>query len=189
MSTEASVAEKPKRVHPNRVPFAGILARIDEPSTKTPKGSKDHIIVLSRKAAEDALWSLEGMAVSFAVQWDTHNARQKCGVITKAWVDGQDLRVGGYLFCKDFPEIEAQIRNSPGKMGMSYEVVEAHVENMRASIWILSSVIFTGAAILLCDKAAYKSTSFTIEASADEFDGRISFVDSYDATGTLALEP
>ena len=50
-------------------------------------------------------------------------------------------------------------------MGMSYELAQAHVEDMKASVWTLEKVTFTGAAILLRDKAAYRSTSFRIAAS------------------------
>jgi hypothetical protein len=50
-------------------------------------------------------------------------------------------------------------------MGMSYELADAHVEDMRAAIWRLSKVTFTGAAILLRSKAAYAGTSFSLTAS------------------------
>ena len=38
---------------------------------------------------------------------------------------------------------------------MSYELADAHVEDMRAAVWRLTKVTFTGAAILLREKAAY----------------------------------
>lgn len=47
-------------------------------------------------------------------------------------------------------------------LGMSYELADAHVEDMRAAEWRLTKVTFTGAAILLREKAAYRSTSFRI---------------------------
>jgi len=47
-------------------------------------------------------------------------------------------------------------------MGMSYELADARVEDMRAEIWKLTRVTFTGAAILLREKAAYRGTSFRI---------------------------
>ena len=43
---------------------------------------------------------------------------------------------------------------------MSYEIADAKVDDMRAAIWKLTKVTFTGAAILLRDKAAYSSTRF-----------------------------
>jgi hypothetical protein len=50
-------------------------------------------------------------------------------------------------------------------MGMSYELADAQVADMRAEIWKLTKATFTGAAILLREKAAYRATSFRL---ADE---------------------
>jgi hypothetical protein len=50
--------------------------------------------------------------------------------------------------------------HTPQALGMSYEIADARVEDMRAAIWTLTKVTFTGAAILLRDKAAYSSTRF-----------------------------
>ena len=49
-------------------------------------------------------------------------------------------------------------------MGMSYELANAHVADMRADVWTLTRAMFTGAAILLRDKAAYRNTSFRLSA-------------------------
>ena len=47
-------------------------------------------------------------------------------------------------------------------MGMSYELADAHVADMQAQLWTLTRATFTGAAILLRDKAAYRATSFRL---------------------------
>jgi hypothetical protein len=148
--------------HPNRLPFEGVLTLVDVPSDKAPNGARGHRVVLTRTAAETALPSLLGMAVDYKVGWDGHDARQKCGIITSAELDGRHLRVGGYLFARDFPEME-QTMQSAGPMGMSYELADAHVADMRASVWTVTRATFTGAAILLRDKAAYRSTSFRVK--------------------------
>ena len=151
--------------HPNRVAFEGVLTRVDEPSNKPPSGARGHRVILTRSAALAALPSLMGMAVDFAQGWDGHDARRKCGIITHADVDGNCLRVSGYLFGKDFPEVVERMRQSAsGAMGMSYEIADAHVEDMNAEIWTLTRATFTGAAILLREKAAYKNTSFQLAA-------------------------
>ena len=49
-------------------------------------------------------------------------------------------------------------------MGMSYELANAHVADMRAEVWTLTQATFTGAAILLREKAAYRDTSFRLSA-------------------------
>lgn len=151
--------------HPNRAPFTGVLTQVDEPSTKPPSGARGHRVILTRGAALAALPSLLGMAVDYAPSWDGHDSRRKCGIITHADVEGARLRVAGYLFAKDFPEVERQVRQGlPGAMGMSWELADAHVEDMRAEIWTLTRATFTGAAILLREKAAYRNTSFELAA-------------------------
>ena len=155
--------------HPNRLPFEGCLTLVDVPSDKAPSGSRGHRVVLTRMAAEAALPSLLGMAVDYKAGWDGHDARQKCGIITAAEIEGQRLTVKGFLFARDFPEMEEKVSASTtgasgagGEMGMSYELADAHVADMRASVWTLTRATFTGAAILLRDKAAYRNTSFRV---------------------------
>lgn len=153
--------------HPNRAPFAGVLTLVDEPSTRPPSGARGHRVVLTRAAALAALPSLLGMAIDYAPSWDGHDARRKCGIITEADVEGARLRVAGYLFAKDFPEVERQMRQcASGAMGMSWELADAHVEDMRAEVWKLTRATFTGAAILLREKAAYRNTWFELTAGA-----------------------
>ena len=151
--------------HPNRLPFEGVLTLVDVPSDKAPGGARGHRVVLTREAAENALPSLLGMAVDYKNGWDGHDARQKCGIITSAELDGRELRVAGFVFGKDFPEIEQKMQ-TPGAMGMSYELADAHVADMSAQIWTLTRATFTGAAILLREKAAYSATSFRLQRRA-----------------------
>ncbi len=147
--------------HPNRLPFEGCLTLVDVASDKAPSGARGHRVVLTRSAAEAALPSLLGMAVDFKAGWDGHDARQKCGIITGAEVDGRKVMVAGFLFARDYPEMEARVQTD-GLMGMSYELADAHVADMRAPVWTLTRATFTGAAILLKDKAAYRGTSFRV---------------------------
>ncbi|MEO6802411.1 MAG: hypothetical protein ABI197_04090 [Granulicella sp.] len=148
--------------HPNRLPFEGVLTLVDVPSDKAPSGSRGHRVVLTHAAAQAALPSLLGMAVDYKAGWDGHDARQKCGIITSARIDGKQLTVAGYLFARDYPELQQKVEVE-GVMGMSYELADAHVADMRAPVWTLTRATFTGAAILLRDKAAYRSTSFRLK--------------------------
>jgi len=152
--------------HPNRTSFEGVLTVVDEASTRPPSGARGHRVILTREAARTALPSLLGMAVDYAPKWDGHDARAKCGIITEADVLGNQLRVSGYLFGRDFPDVMQQLRRSDADhMGMSYELADAHVADMRAEVWTLTRATFTGAAILLREKAAYRNTSFRLAAS------------------------
>jgi hypothetical protein len=117
--------------------------------------------MLTREAAQAALPSLLGMAVDYRPGWDGHDARRKIGLLTEANLVGQRLVVRGYLYARDFPEVATAIEaHAPHAMGMSYEIADARVDDLRAEIWKLTRVTFTGAAILLREKAAYRATSF-----------------------------
>jgi hypothetical protein len=147
--------------HPNRVGFEGVLTMVNTASDKAPAGARGHRVILTREAAEKALPSLLGMAVDYRPGWDGHDARRKIGLLTEANLVGNRLMVGGYLYARDFPEVAAAIAvQEPESLGMSYELADARVEDMRADLWKLTRVTFTGAAILLREKAAYRATSF-----------------------------
>jgi len=147
--------------HPNRVPFEGVLTVVNVPSDRPPAGARGHRVVLTREAAERALPSLLGMAVDYRPGWDGHDARRKVGLVTEADLAGNRLKVRGYIYARDFPEVaETMGVQGAGAMGMSYELADARVKDMRDEIWKLTRVTFTGAAILLREKAAYRSTAF-----------------------------
>src|SRR5579872_5683911 len=143
--------------HPNREGFRGVLTLVDVVSDRAPSGAKGHRVVLTRGAAEAALPSLMGMALDYAPTLDRHDVRRKVGVITRADIIGKTVELGGHLFAKDFPEIVEEIGKRQG-LGMSYEITEARVADIRANVWTLTHVVFTGAAILRREKAAYRET-------------------------------
>ena len=170
-SLESMAIEMPRvQGHPNRAEFRGVLTVVDVPSDKSPSGARGHRVLLTRRAAEAAIPSLLGMALDYSPTLDRHDARRKIGVITRAEIVGRTIEVGGFLYARDFPEIVAEI-GKPGRgaraslsrteragLGMSYEIADALVEDIKANVWILNRVTFTGAAILKRDKAAYRST-------------------------------
>jgi hypothetical protein len=162
--------------HPNRAGFRGVLTIVDVASDKSPSGARGHRVLLTRRAAEAAIPSLMGMGLDYSPALDRHDAQRKIGVITRAEIVGRVIEVGGFLYARDFPEIVAEIgrpertgtsvsagaarnvRASRAGLGMSYEITDALVEDIKASVWVLNRVTFTGAAVLRRDKAAYCST-------------------------------
>jgi hypothetical protein len=83
------------------------------------------------------------------------------------------IEIAGYLYARDFPEVMRELRGqcSPGvrpgiagqrpaphTLGMSYEITDARIDDLRAAIWTVSECTFTGAAILRRDKAAYRDS-------------------------------
>jgi len=133
MRLEAMAVEIPHvDKHPNRVPFEGVLTMVNTASDKAPAGARGHRVLLTKEAAEKALASLVGMAVDYRPGWDGHDARRKIGLLTEANVVGQRLMVRGYLYARDFPEVaSAMAAHAPETMGMSYELADARVEDMR----------------------------------------------------------
>jgi hypothetical protein len=175
LSLESMAIEMPTvHGHPNRASFRGVLTVVDAASDKSPSGARGHRVLLTRRAAEAAMPSLMGMGLDYSPALDRHDARRKIGVITKAEIVGRLIEVGGFLYARDFPEIVAEIGrlahtknaakngvaagSEPEGLGMSYEITDAFVEDIKASVWVLSRVTFTGAAVLRRDKAAYRST-------------------------------
>lgn len=171
LSLESMAIEMPHVFgHPNRADFRGVLTVVDVASDKSPSGARGHRVLLTRQAAEAAIPSLLGMALDYSPTLDRHDARRKIGVITRAEIVGRMIEVGGFLYARDFPEIVAEI-GRPGRaaqaasartertgLGMSYEIADALVEDIKAGVWILNRVTFTGAAVLKREKAAYCST-------------------------------
>ena len=161
--------------HPNREGFRGVLTLVDVASDKPPAGARGHRVILTRAAAEVALASLLGMGLDYAPSLDRHDTRRKVGVITRAEIVGKELELSGHLFARDFPEIVKEIEKSSKRrsdgaspvttraLGMSYEIADARVADVRSSIWTLTHVTFTGAAILRRDKAAYHDTWIELE--------------------------
>lgn len=181
VSLESMAIEMPAvHGHPNRAGFRGVLTTVDVASDKAPSGARGHRVLLTRRAAEAAIPSLMGMGLDYSPALDRHDARRKIGVITRADIVGRVIEVGGFLYARDFPEIVAEIgkpartegslsagresftysngRTTPRGLGMSYEIADALVEDITASVWVLKRVTFTGAAVLRRDKAAYCST-------------------------------
>jgi hypothetical protein len=163
--------------HPNRLPFRGVLTLVGVASQRSPSGARGHRVMLTRTATQAALPSLLGMALDYAALLDSHDARRKIGIITEANIvpmpagnpassTGQ-IAIAGHLFAHDFPDAVNDIRaQQGGTLGMSYEIANASVPNQQASIWTVTNFTFTGAAILLRDKAAYPQTWIALATSS-----------------------
>ena len=63
------------------------------------------------------------------------------------------LRTAGLRASGTNPQTHAHTR-----LGMSYEIADACVADVRSTVWTLTHVTFTGAAVLRRDKAAYRDT-------------------------------
>jgi hypothetical protein len=151
--------------HPNRMPFSGVLTFVNQPSDLPPGGSGGKRTYLPKDVAEKALESLLGMGVDFSDDLSAHNVTQKIGVITGAEIVGEEVRIEGFFYAADFPQVCTKIQDEKEDLGFSYEV-RAQTRPMGDLLQIVSCV-FTGAAVLYKDKAAYQSTSLAAQAEQD----------------------
>ncbi len=153
--------------HPNRVPFSGIMTRIDEPSDNPVGGANGKRVLIPKAVAEAALPSLLGMGVDYSPGMAGHDAQKKIGVITAATIDGDAIHIEGFLYGSDFPAVVADIQARKSLLGFSYEA-QAAVADWNSDPVEVTNCVFTGAAILLKDKAAYTTTSLTAHADTEK---------------------
>jgi hypothetical protein len=150
--------------HPNKLPFKGILTRIDEPSDAAPEGSNGKRVLLTRAAAEEALPTLLGMPVDAKANMGGHDVKAKVGTITAATIEGNAIHIEGFLYAADFPKEVRRIQSERNDLGFSWEMQNIFVEDTTADPLVITGCIFTGAAILYKDKAAYTTTSLAAQA-------------------------
>lgn len=151
--------------HPNKMPFSGILTRIDEASDKPPNGAGGKKVLLTRAAAEGALSSLLGMGVDLTKNMDGHDAQKKVGIITGAHIDGNALHIAGFIYAADFPREALRIHLDQADLGFSFEARNLAVESATTDPLVVKSCVFTGAAILLKNEAAYQTTALAAAAA------------------------
>ncbi len=177
LSIEAMSLEMPEvKDHPNRMPFSGILLRLDQPSDKPPEGSGKRKIIVSKACAEKAIPSLLGMGVNFVPKLDGHDPQKKIGIITDAEVrkdnKGPFIHIEGFIYASDFPDTAARIRTDKRVLGFSFEAQDIESADPGADPLTVTGCGFTGAAIIRKDKAAYSTTALAANA-----DGQIEEID------------
>ena len=159
--------------HPNKHPFKGILTRLDKPSDNAPMGSGKRLVVMTKAAAEKALPTLLGMGVDLQDDLSGHNVKKKVGIITEAHIEGDALLIEGFLYAADFPDEVERIQAEKDDLGFSWEVKEIYTMNAKANPLVITDCIFTGAAILYKDEAAYTTTQLAAQAEENTMDEKI----------------
>ena len=154
--------------HPNKMPFRGVMTRVDEPSDEPPSGSGGRRVTLTQAAAEAAIPSLLGMAVNYQPDFSGHDPKSKIGIITSADIVGNAIEISGFIYAADFPEVAERIRKDKDILGFSFEAERIYVADPGSDPLEIVECVFTGAAILRKDKAAYQSTSLAANAEDTE---------------------
>jgi hypothetical protein len=161
------IAGSDRRGH---MPFSGVLVHLDKISDAPPSGSNGKKILVTLDAGKKALSTLTGMGVSTAANFCGHDPKRKIGIISSAQIVGNAVLIAGSIFAKDFPEIASTIRQLKSALGFSFEAQRISVANPGSAVLVITDLTFTGAAILLKDKAAYQSTSLAASAGASAGD-------------------
>lgn len=164
--------------NPNRMPFKGVLSYFGVPSDQAPGGSGGLKVLIPVEVGEKALPSLAGMPVNLSAQMDDHDTSRVIGYIEKAMLGevtakGTEVIVEGYLFAKNFPSEAAAVKLTQNQLGFSYETtrtVLAKGEYAGEEVAVAESLIFTGAAILYKNSAAYTSTSLAAKNEPNKED-------------------
>ena len=118
--------------HPNRMPFSGVLTKIGLASDQPPHGANGKRVLLTHDAAEKALASLLGMGVDLTAELDGHDAQNKVGVITGAHIEGEDLKIEGFIYAADFPNEALRIHLKQSELGFSFEAQNLAVKSLDA---------------------------------------------------------
>ncbi len=124
--------------------------------------------MLSYRATEAALPSLLGMALDYAPEMDGHDVRRKIGIITEAEIcmplskppaEQRKLVIGGFLYAQDFPMwTRDSSRRATACWACRTRSRTPECRTVTAAIWTVTKFMFTGAAVLRRDKAAYPQT-------------------------------
>lgn len=153
--------------HCNKLPFKGTVMKLDTPSEGSPHNTCQIVkpIMLSKKEAMksantmsfmgiDCVWADDGEDTSDDMTG--HDARFKIGVISSCYVEGSELKVEGFIYASDFPDIADYIKQNKSEIGFSVEMLCIAYE---LDDYInVTDVEFTGVAMLFKDRAAYQST-------------------------------
>jgi hypothetical protein len=169
MSVRAMSLNMPAGAHPNKMPFTGTLVPIGTPSDDPPNGTNGKKIILTHAAAEQALPSLLGMGVGLKEALDGHDPRFKVGVITDANIAACGIQIAGYIFSGDFPDVALAIQRNKADLGFSFEASQISVQSMADEILTITGLSFSGAAVLLRDKAAFRLTSLAASKGKQGF--------------------
>lgn len=170
ITLEAMAIDMPNvKDHPNRVPFSGILTRLDKPSDSPLGGSFGKCVVLPSAIAEKALPSLLGMAVDFTPHLDGHDSKNKIGLITEANIQGDAIHISGFFYGADFPDEVKRIQADKASLGFSFEA-QTRLKSLDDNPLVIDYCVFTGAAVLQKDKAAYTTTALSAKAEINMSD-------------------
>lgn len=162
----------------NKLPFEGVLFRIDEPSESAPsKGSLLPLYIpmqLARQVVEQINES-GGLPLDMHETLAQHANEQIAGIMNHGEIQGNDLVVRGHLFPWSQRERVALISANRERLGMSMNARarghEMVVEGKK--VWWIDDIELLGANILFSDAATYQKTRVIAAAEQRSLDVEI----------------
>lgn len=157
--------------HINKLPFMATFMIIGSPSDGVPCGA-DLPVMLDMDEAQKCVNTMDLMAID--CMWSDwfpedcmtgHDTQNKIGVVEQAYIEGNEMKIKGFVYAMDFPEIAYFIKNATPALGFSMECI-ASTEEKEDGFEHLSDVTFTGVAILFKNLAAYEDTYIDYLAAA-----------------------
>lgn len=158
--------------HPNKMKFTATVMYLDKYSDGVPDGSWNKIL-LEKSECEKSLETMNLMGVNCVWdewgkanwQFDGHDPKNKIGVVENTYIEGNELKIDGIIYKRDFSDISQFIRNAMESMGFSIEAAYSDWEETEEGI-IIRDVEFTGVSMLFKNCAAYSDTYIeTLSAS------------------------
>lgn len=155
----------------NRMLFEGVLARIDEVSEGIPAVGTGHPLFLPLATAEKIVAQVNAshsLPIDADPSLSKHNDSGIVGVITKAFIKGQNLVVTGHLFPYNVPNMVRLLKQNGSKLGMSMNALVSGKPEIKAgqNVFLLEDVDLQGANVLFANKATYQQSRFTPVAAS-----------------------
>lgn len=151
--------------HSNKMKFTATVMYLDQYSDGVPDGSVWEKILLEKSECEKSLETMNLMGINCVWdewgkanwQFDGHDPRNKIGVVENTYIEGNELKIDGIIYKRDFSDISQFIRNTMESMGFSIEASFNDWEETEEGL-IIRDVEFTGVSMLFKNCAAYSDT-------------------------------
>lgn len=134
--------------------FKGVLCSVGLPSSKSPNGARGHRIRLDPKETRKVLHTLVGSPITASACFTRHQ-QNVVGTITQASIINRHIVVEGIVSL-------SAMADAPDDLGMSLDTENSFCPDMRAEVWTIHPRKFSGAAIILREKAAYGCSRFEV---------------------------
>ena len=168
---DESLVEVEAERRANKIPFTGVLFRMDEPSESAPSKGSEYPLYIPRNIAEpliQAIASSGGLPIDVDDTLSKHSNPNIAGVMTNAEIQGSNFVVHGHLFPWSQKEKVGLILANQKHLGMSMNALAngAIVDRGGRKVFEIRDLELLGANVLFKDRATYQKTNFEAQIAA-----------------------